>query len=446
MKKPNILFLFPDELRREWLSYSDDIFKYWEVERPNLNLPNIEYLQKRGVTFLNAVTPSPLCAPARACLAAGVQYKNCETFNNTFDFPIDKSTVYKAMQDEGYEVCGVGKFDLQKLTCDWFDESKPKSWGFSKAIDNEGKMDCVKFAKRLGKAAGPYMKFLDEHGYMETHIDDMHDRKHKTNTCPLPDNAYCDNWITQNAIDFISEIPLGKPWFMQVNFAGPHPPFDITEQMRETVENRHYETGICCTLEYNLETRKNYAAMIENIDRNIGLLIELLKERGELDNTVIVFSSDHGEMLGDFNRYGKGVAFRGSINIPLVVSMSNGVRQNEYENSFVELQDLTQTFADITGAKFERKDESISLLDLLNDKTKTHRDFAISSLINSDNGFKCIVDNNYKYVETKKGEKSLFNLQNDILEKNNIIDKNEVVAKNYENKLNMLLDFNDIIF
>lgn len=439
-KKPNILFLFPDQHRREWINYPENVFERFDMKDPKLNLPNISYIQSQGVTFTNAVTPSPLCAPARACLALGTRYFNCETFNNEYDFPVNKDNIYKSMKNVGYEVCGVGKFDLQKKTCNWFDYKVISDIGFTNFLDNEGKLDAISFTKKLNKPAGPYTKFLHENNLLQDHLDDMQDRKRKTNPTTLPDFAYCDNWITNNAIEILKDIPNDKPWFMQINFTGPHDPFDITKNMRESVKDRFFDTPPECLDDDNEDVRRNYAAMIENIDRNIGLILDLLKEKDELSNTIIVYASDHGEMLGDLNRYSKGVAFRGSINIPLIISMPNCKRKGEVDYSLIELQDLAKTFADFAEADFKSTDESLSLLPILNGCENNHRDYVVSALYTKNGGFKCILDNDYKYVINSDNEQLLFNVKDDVWEKNNVLSENLEVAKKYFSKLNCIFD------
>ena len=112
--------------------------------------------------------------------------------------------------------------------------------------------------------------------------------------------------------------PNDKPWLLYVNYAGPHPPMDITRSMAShyrgpdrTIDGfpqpHDYKGDI--TPEHHLRIRQNYAAMIENIDRWTGVYLDTLERRGELDNTIIVYSSDHGEMLGDHGLIYKGARF-----------------------------------------------------------------------------------------------------------------------------------------
>ena len=137
--QPNILFFFPDQHRSDWLGCNPDL---------PLRTPNIDRLCALGTRFTSAYTPSPLCAPARACLAAGLNYEQCRVPSNNESYPLDQPTYYQRLQDAGYRVCGVGKFDLHKDTSnpanlDWhLDGSRLISeWGFTEGIDNEGKMD-----------------------------------------------------------------------------------------------------------------------------------------------------------------------------------------------------------------------------------------------------------------------------------------------------------------
>lgn len=423
MKRPNILFLFPDQHRREWFPYEDKHFQGWEMKKPDLHLPNIESIQKNGVTFLNAVTSSPLCAPARACLASGTRYHHCETLGNDDDFPLEKPTIYSALRNTGYEVLGCGKFDLRKFSCDWFNEENQEKLGFSKCIDNEGKMDATNHYNRFGEARGPYMAYLEQKGLAKIHAQDFTGRKRKTHPTPLSEEEYCDNWITQNCLNLLQSAKQGKPWFMQVNFTGPHAPFDVTQRMLDTVKNRHFDLAHQGVFEENaLEIRQCYAAMIENLDRNIGLILDYLRETNQLEQTVIVYASDHGEMLGDRGRYSKIVPFRGSIDIPMVISGDYIQRKGAYDDSLVELQDLTATFAELTGTQFPQAVDSKSLLPVLTENTSVHRDFAYSAInVQEELGYRAVLTHTHKYIHYVDDSKALYDRINDPWEDENIV-------------------------
>ena len=117
--KKNILLLFPDQHRGDWLPYSDEVFAKLGVPALPVKMDNLKKLMASGTTFTRAVTNSPLCVPARACLAAGRHYDRCGAYNNSFNYPLDQKTFYSVLKDGGYNVGGVGKFDVHKPILFW---------------------------------------------------------------------------------------------------------------------------------------------------------------------------------------------------------------------------------------------------------------------------------------------------------------------------------------
>lgn len=327
MKKNNILFILPDQHRGDWLPYSGDSAASTGCEVLPLKMNSLSSLMENGVTFNRAITNSPLCAPARACLASGLEYERCGVYNNDFCYPLDVKTFYSVLKDKGYNVGGVGKFDIHKPILYWGKDGwldQLLSLGFTHGIDSEGKYDLI--WSSFYEPRGPYSAFLHKEGLLRAHAKDYIMRyynTHKIAPTPLPDYAYCDNWIGQNALTMMDCFAAdGKPWFLQVNFAGPHNPWDITASMRKKWENVQFppSVGFEGDEKLNMQVCQNYAAMLENIDTNIGLFIEKLKAAKQFENTLIVYASDHGEMLGDKGRYFKCVPYRGALNIPLVIS------------------------------------------------------------------------------------------------------------------------------
>jgi len=390
--------------------------------QPNipLRLPNLEKLLARGVKFTHAITPSPLCAPARACLASGLEYERCGVPSNAFNYPLTQTTYYQLLRDSGYHVIGCGKLDLHKKTEGWGLDGRRlvREWGFSDAIDNAGKMDAVRSGVPVPK--DPYMKLLHDHGQAEVHVKDMRQRKGYAGTypTPLPDSLYCDNFITRNALTLLNAAPADKPWHLAVNFTGPHNPVDITAGMEKTVRDRSYpqpnrNTEFEAT--HHVAIRQNYSAMCENIDRGIGEILAAVEQRGELGNSIVIFSSDHGEMLGDHNRWGKHVPYQASVGIPMVAA-GPGVKARGESNALVSLHDLTATFLDYAGVKKPAAMDSRSLRPLLAGRTKVHRSHLVSSL----EGWRMVWDGRHKLIEGYEKEPQLFDLQTDPLENSNL--------------------------
>jgi arylsulfatase A-like enzyme len=387
--RKNILFLFPDQHRGDWLPYGKEIFRSMGNDEIPLRMDNLRRLMDRGVTFIRAATNSPLCAPARACLASGRQYQNCGTFNNEFCYPLNKKTFYSVLRERGYNVGGVGKFDLHKPVLFWGKDGRlpqHEALGFTHAVDSEGKYDLV--WSSYYEAKGPYSDFLHRRNLMEDHAHDYIRRfLDAHDTCPttLPEAAYSDNWTGNNALTMLETLHNDdRPWFLQVNFPGPHNPWDVTASMRKRWDTVDFPLPKGCSLDGEaavraLKIRRNYAAMLENIDFQIGRILIRLKELGEYENTLIVYASDHGEMLGDRGRYFKTVPYRGAVHIPLVIAGPD-TQAGILSGELAQLHDLAATFAEYGGGSMPEPAEALSLLSLAAGGEGTLREYQFSAL------------------------------------------------------------------
>ena len=284
-RKPNFLFFLPDQHRPDWLGCNGAL---------PLRTPRLDGLAARGVRFTQAFTPSPLCSPARACLATGRDYRRCGVVDNGQNTPLSLPTYYARLREAGYEVAGVGKFDLHKPDHDWgLDGSNLlREYGFTGGMDNEGKGDAISTYLRNGRSPrGPYMQYLKTRGLAETHVAMYEPHLGKPGwlnfpaVTELPDDAYCDNWVAENGLRFLREFPKNKPWHLVVNFVGPHGPFDVTRAMHEQWADVEIPPPVDSD-DPDTETiqvrRRHYAAMIENIDAHVGRLLDAVAARGEL--------------------------------------------------------------------------------------------------------------------------------------------------------------------
>jgi arylsulfatase A-like enzyme len=415
------------------MPYDSDTLRKLGIGSIGLHMPNVKALMERGVTFTRAVTPSPLCAPARACLAAGVRYERCGTPSNAADYPLGKRTFYSALKESGYKVGAVGKLDLHKPTHwwgldGWIDELG--TLGFTEAIDNAGKIDAVVSGRDGPK--DPYMRYLYERGLAERHIADMTGRKGGgTDPTPLPDEAYCDNWLTDNGVRLLRDFPADRPWFLMVNFTGPHGPWDVTQSMLDAWGGGPLpppSEGDADAAEKSARIGRNYAAMLENIDRNVGLLLDEVKRRGEWDNTIVVYASDHGEMLGDKKRYGKCVPYRGSVHIPLVVS-GPGIREGVCSDALVELQDMAATLTEYAGAPLPEATGSRSLKAVLEGTAAAARRYQRAALDadgkHTKRGWRMVADAGHKLILVDGQEPELYDIRTDPWETANIAGQDE---------------------
>jgi len=325
-RPPNILLFFPDQHRGDYTEVSGNQY---------IKTPNIKQLADRGIAFTHAVCPSPICAPSRACLALGREYDHVRIINNGQDCPNDSPLFYKYLQDAGYHTMGCGKFDLNKASKGWGRDGQQiingvsflKVWGFSDAIDNAGKPCGARVYIKRREKTDPYLAYLEAKGLASVHASHIQSRR-ATDSGPTPisDEDYADNYIARNGLMLLNRAPRDKPWFLQVNFTGAHYPWDATENMLSHWKDVKFpppndkSTPPKYPVDVMRGVQQNYAAMIENIDQWLGKYIEVLKERGDYENTIIIYASDHGEMLGDHGLMYKDKPYHPSINVPLVIA------------------------------------------------------------------------------------------------------------------------------
>lgn len=391
-RPPNILFLLSDQHRHDWVGASQGL---------GVRTPALDAIAKAGMRFRRCMVSSPLCAPSRACLASGREYPRCGVRSNGQDYPLDQPTFYQVLRANGYHVVGVGKLDLHKATLDWGIDGRRflPEWGFSDGIDNAGKADAILSGER--EPRDPYMAFLHRRGLAAAHVEDFRRRQQQnsylnTEPTPLPEDAYCDNWVAVKGLELMRSFPAGKPWMMQVSFAGPHNPLDITRRMERTSRDRQFPQPIDSkqyTEEKHLAIRQNYTAMVENIDRWVGAFLDEVRRRGQAESTLIVYSSDHGEMLGDHDRWGKSLPYHASVGVPLYVS-GPGVEKNVVSNALVSHIDLAATFLEYAAAPRPLGMDSQSLRPVLEGRASTHREVTRSALGN----WRMAFDGRYKLI------------------------------------------------
>ena len=424
--RPNLLFFFPDQQRPDWLGLDGRGLAA-------LRTPNIDRLARDGVNFTRALVPSPVCGPSRACLASGREYDRCGVPGNGTDYPLDQQTFYGQLRDSGYHTMAVGKLDMSKNSGNWgIDGTNNAShWGFSAQINNCGKGDGMQsYLEDPEGPKDPYYTYLDSLEPPQGRACATDFRRRRSNfpdswwgdviTSPLGPEAYCDNWIAQNGLDLIEAAPKDHPWHLVINFVGPHPPVDITAEMEAWVRGRDglgqpYAYHGALTPDDHKATRQNYAAMIENLDAWLGRYIDMLEETGQLDNTIIVYSSDHGEMLGDHARWGKSLPYQASAGVPLLAA-GPGIRAGYECHLPTTVLDLAATFLDYAGLDAPADMDSRSLRPLLEGRTDSHREVVLSGL----RDWRLAYDGRYKLVTGFGNEDILWDLEADAMETENL--------------------------
>jgi len=404
-KRPNILFIQTDQQRPEWVEMNSDI---------PVRTPHLRQLAERGVWLANAICPSPVCAPSRACLVAGREYDRTRVWGNSTYAPDNMFKYHLRLRDEaGYYVMGAGKHHVgnnqsgspARFHCGVDGRQGVEAWGFSDAIFNAGLNQATILMRNNDMVPqDAYMAFLHARGLAEDHIADYARRSREgvwTATFPtiLPDDAYFDTWITNNALTLLDRAPDDRPWYLEVNLQNPHHPWDITESMHRWYREPPVEFPLPVfntediAPETHQEVRRNWAATVEHLDSCLGRLVARVRARGDLDNTIIVFTSDHGEMLGDYDQWQKLSPLQASVGVPLVIA-GPGVEASGRDDAPMTTLDLTASFLEWGGLTPGDDLDSRSLVDYLGAHVRRHRDLVFSGL----SAWRMVFDGRFKLV------------------------------------------------
>jgi arylsulfatase len=450
--RPNILFIMDDQHRHDYLGAAG---ASW------VNTPAIDSLAARGLRFTHCTTNSPICAPSRIALATGLQADRVAPMDNASYLSHRVPTYYQRLRDHSYRVGCVGKLDLGKPDpYDGRNGDRPVvfSWGFTHPVECEGKIH----AGRSKTPQGPYNYYLQELGLLDAFVDDYTERmapikepldfvaakwiETGSGDSVLPTEAFEDCYIGRRAVQWIREIPDDFPWHLFVSFVGPHDPYDppteYADRYRDAEMPPAIEDGWIDKPEWikhrsskrdpqNTDmVRRQYCAAIEAIDDQVGLILEALEERGMLDNTIILFASDHGEMLADHGMYMKSTAYEPSLRVPLIVA-GPGISEGAESDALVELIDVNPTLCELAGLAPQENIDARSFAPLLKGEADQHRSDTISSMHN----FRCIRTHTHKFIESYNDLPELYDLVADPNELTNIVGREPELVRSLRSRL-----------
>jgi choline-sulfatase len=420
--RANLLVIMADQFRPNYFGAAGADF---------VNTPNIDRIAASGTMFTNLHSNCPICAPARIGLASGRQPANIGALGNDAYYPMSQRTYYQTLRDNGYQNGLVGKLDLAKP--DPYnglrgDRACNYSFGFTHPVEIEGKMH----AAQSQAPRGPYGAYLRDRGRFEAFRDDYAARKAtphgyslNCHDSVLSAQDYSDEYIGRRSVEWLQTVPAEFPWHLFVSFVGPHDPFDPPTEYAERYRNAEMPPAIPsdsidtkpnavrrrhATDDKNkiLETRRQYCAEIELIDHWVGRILSTLRELGMAENTYVVFTSDHGEMLGDFGLYTKNLAYDASWRVPLLIS-GPSVPAGRSTDALIELIDLYPTLHDLAGVPHRTGVEAQSFASLARGESASHRE----NVVCRGRGYQAIRDAQWKYIETFADEPELYQLSDD---------------------------------
>ena len=412
VQRPNIVFICSDQHSFKYTGYAG---------HPIVKTPNLDRIASQGVIFDNAYCGSPVCTPGRASMMSGLYPHETNSFCNSTVWDGSHPTWGTRLRNAGYHTEATGKFDL----------NPDQEIGFEEHATNHG------------HHSGPDITSL-----FRSPVAYRTGERGVVNGRPR-DTDHADKSRAANCVEFLRDKApkLDKPWCYYVGFTAPHPAFvarrkywdmypredvDLPRVSAEYLETqhlmfqemRHFKRIATPIPEERIRrARAGYYGLISELDDHIGMVWNALEETGQLGNTIFIYTSDHGEALGDHGLWLKNNLLEPAAHIPLTIS-GPGVPRGKRVEQAVSHVDMVQSLLEWGGAERGPELRGHSLIPLMNGSDGGHPGWVYSESHSEGNttGSFMIRKGAWKYIHFSWYDDLLFNLDDDPGELNNRID------------------------
>ncbi|MEM7292110.1 MAG: alkaline phosphatase family protein [Pseudomonadota bacterium] len=469
-KRPNILFITSDQWRGDCLS---------ALNHPCIKTPNYDALAADGVLFSNHYSVCAPCAPARASLLTGMYMQNHRVVRN--GTPLDHRFTNLAfeLRKGGYTPTLFGYTDTSL---------DPRVNPLESVIEHGYENILPGFEEGLllpDSDPRPWINHLREHGYTIDQVGDVYrqvenDENRSRSFAPtcVQDEHSQTAFLTQKTIDYLEQSEPG--WCVHLSYLRPHPPFvasapwhamyspdEVPEPeraaspdlegavhpwvnaalgehgdwpapwMRKALRSASYEAEL-------RQLRATYYGLVSKVDHYFGKLVAYLKASGQYDDTIIVLTADHGELLGDHWMFGKRGYFDSAYHIPLIIRAPDPMhpQRNHIDRALTESIDVMPTLLDLLDLDIPRQCDGLSLKNVLrgqplpSSRGELHWEYDFREVADSgleqamgvtmdDSHLNVIRDARFKYVHFPSLPPLLFDLQNDPAQTRNLVDDPE---------------------
>ena len=357
--RPNILLFCTDQQRSDTIA---------GLGNPHIRTPHFDRLAGSGVAFENAYCQAPICTPSRASMLTGCYPSSLHVNrngNSHFPEQLTGRLIGRILRQAGYDCGMVGKFHLSSA----YQHVEPRLddgyrlFEWSHAPRADWPVDESGYLRWLRDKHG--VDFASQYGKRQ-----LPGRSAEFNA-GMPADYHETTWCADTAVEWIRGR-LAKPWFITVNTYAPHPPYQPPAEFLERVDPRSIPAPLWSARDADNQAKlakvdfqskprdpatyesahmkAAYYAHVEFVDDRLGRVLRVLEETGQRENTLIVFTSDHGEALGDHGLVHKGCRFyEGLAHVPLMISWPARFPQGIRTRGLVELVDIVPTILDALG-------------------------------------------------------------------------------------------------
>ncbi len=410
--QPNLIIIHTDEHSFRTLGCYRDLMSEQQAniwgKGNNVETPNIDRIADEGAITTSYYCASPVCTPSRASLVTGLYPQATGAPKNGLHLREDVPTFATILQAQGYATSYVGKWHLAGHDKYQFD-IKHKA-GFA---DN-------RYMMKGGHA--PYFKIID--GKVKAINNKAYN---KLSTSAKENTVYVTDFFTDKALEIL-ERDKEKPFCMMLSIPDPHtpdvarPPYDkmfadMDVQAPETMlkSNPLWAVGSKNeSTDFNADALRHYFGMVKCIDDNVGRILTFLEKNNLVENTIIVFTSDHGDMFFEHGRKNKGVPYEASAKIPFVIRYPNKIKAGKVIHTAYNNIDFTPTILSMMNVKSTNKFHGMDTSqDFLNEKMEIKDEDRITYFAKSGGWWVAAVTDRYKLILDKKEKPYLFDLEKD---------------------------------
>ncbi|TVY07450.1 arylsulfatase [Paenibacillus cremeus] len=442
---PNVLLITVDQMRGDCLH---------ALGHPVIQTPNLDNLCRTGATFTSAYTSTPSCVPARAAIMTGMNQKNHGRVGYQEKVLWNyEHTIAGEFAQAGYHTQCVGKMHVYPTR---------NLCGFHNVVLHDGYMHYNRDRSRTTPLewwdqCDDYLNWLrDKAGHGQDVMDHGLDCNASTVARPwhLDESLHPTNWAVTQSIDFLRRRDPSKPFFLWTSFVRPHSPLDPPQAFLDlydglelpeppigdwTIQDDEAREGLNPTTRRGIVHERMrqkalaaYYALITHIDNQIGRLLNALFEYGVKNNTIILFTSDHGDLMGDHRLYQKRLPYEGSAKVPFILNDPTGtlrLKPGKRVEHVVELQDIMPTLLHSAGIAIPSTVDGASVVPLAQKASSEEAPLlapAWREYIHGEHAFDqlsyhYLTDGKQKYIwYSQTGVEQLFDLERDPQELRNL--------------------------
>ena len=415
--RPNILFLFSDQFNARCFSCAG---------HPDVKTPNLDRIASEGVRFENAYTQNPICTPSRVSFLSGL-YPSTHGYYGLYGREPDQrlTSMFAYLKEQGYRTGALGKLHT------------PRYW-----IEKDCQFVYDEFIE--------HPKYLEGAGYYDTNDNRPFTGRRNGEPSTLPLEHSCEVVLAKQTIRFLRNQgePADRgeddaPWFAWVSFARPHSPLTPSEPFASMYSPENItlppsaDSQAIASQPHRIRKVPHthqppktedvekmlpaYLGLVSQVDYGVGLILDELERQGQLDNTIIVFSADHGDYAGEFGLWSKygGISSRAITRIPMLVRLPGKPTPGRVTDEIIEAIDLFPTLCDLADVPVPDHLQGRSFVPLLSGDPEPVRQTALTENVYR----KALATKQWRYIANIGDQPDeLYDQINDPWEMNNLID------------------------